>query len=169
MTHHLDNLDDPVANLAAWHIRFDYVQAERLKAYQRIEDLRTKLDQMERDVRLTTATIASFCVERDELEALLKQVKAEARAEQLRADDAEAEVKRLRNEVEAINARRRWEYDPIDAQLVYSVRDLYPHELGKVFGEALQRPWSEELGWKIERLRDACLAVAEAVVDEEVA
>lgn len=108
-----------------------------------------------------------------DLNALLREVKAEARAEQLRADDAEAEVEHLKAQLRKLQARRRLDYDPLDAQLVDACRDLEPRQIRHLFAYALA-PGSgltaiEHTQWLIERFRDACLAVSESVEAEEVA
>lgn len=108
-----------------------------------------------------------------ELYALLRQVKAEARDEQLRADDAEAEVRYLKEQLKAEKMRRRCEYAPVDAQLVDACRDLEPRQLKNLFAYALTGLTActavEHTQWLMERFRDACLAVSESVEAEEVA
>ena len=108
-----------------------------------------------------------------DLAALVNELKAEARAEQLRADDAEAYSKELALKLRDSEARRRFEYAPHDAGLIDAVRDLFPHELGRIFAYLLHfsGPYhdSGELRWKIERIRDAALEVARAADDEGVA
>lgn len=108
-----------------------------------------------------------------ELYALLRQVKAEARDEQRRADDAEAEVRYLKEQLRAEKAQRRMRYDPLDAQLVDACRDLEPRQLKNLFAYALTGLTActavEHTQWLMERFRDACLAVSESVEAEEVA
>lgn len=108
-----------------------------------------------------------------ELYALLRQVKAEAMDEQCRADDAEAEVRELREQLKAEKARRRFEYAPVDAELVATCRDLEPRQIKNLFAYALTGLTActavEHTQWLMERFRDACLAVSESVEAEEVA
>lgn len=108
-----------------------------------------------------------------DLAALVNELKAEARAEQLRADDAEAYIKELEQKLKAEKARRRWEYDPVDAQLVDACRDLEPRQINNLFAHALTGLTActavEHTQWLMERFRDACLAVSESVEAEDVA
>lgn len=116
---------------------------------------------------------ATLNLEIIELKALLAEVKAEAMDEQCRADDAEALVRELREELRVEKARRRFEYAPVDAQLVDACRDLEPRQIKNLFAYALTGLTActavEHTQWLMERFRDACLAVSESVEVEEVA
>lgn len=101
MTQDLGNIGDPVAILETWRTRFDYVQKDRLAAYELAEKLREQVAQLEHERNLARWDAAKKEVELVELRWEVRNLREEAAADQKRADHWAAEAEALQAELNA--------------------------------------------------------------------